>query len=793
MQKNIHHNNPQEAGIDLRQLLKRCRRNWYLFLLIPALIGALASFLLRYQVPVYEVKSSVLLRDEKNKQGVSSMDLIAKELGLVSDKKMVIDESKIMSSYTIIERVVNKLKLDRIVYRKGTIKDVELYGGTAPIQIDSFTLRDTAKGFKALIDIISDTQYEIKNTEGWYQKCTFGTLCSSKYGDFSISKSNNTDIIKDKHFVIECSSPEKAIKGIIKSIDMVLPKKESNIIEPTIKTTMPNKAKDIIYAMVDEYNNYRLADKKIVSQSTLNFIDRRLDSLTSELTNVESDIEIYKKKEGITESQADIGYFFSRLNQYDGELVKLEVQNDILEGIDKLLRKPLITFELLPTNLEIKSSSLMAQINEYNKLVLDRNKLVKVAGENNPNLKNLTEDLYNLKRAIIDNVTRIKQENKSLLVETQSKNNQYAYKLGKNPRNERELTDIKRQQNIKQGLYLFLLQKQEETAIAMIDALPDARIIDKPTAGDIPMTKRKPVLLVAAIFAALVLTFFIVLLQGLFINTLQSESDITSKTSMPILAKIPFTKGNSGLITGEGNNSVSSEMFGFLRSNIQFLMPVSRQNTEGSVVLITSTKRGEGKSFISLNLGMSFALSNKKTIIVNLDLRRQNKLFDTISSDTTGISQYLTTELYPHEIIQNSGRHKNLYYIDSGSRATNAAGLLTNSKLKELISYLKNNFDYILITTPPVGLVSDALHLKSVADMTLFITRLGFTRHSDMKIIDSFEQNLNLPNPVIVLNGVPMGSQKENVYYNETALTEYASDKKVKNTFSGSWLKGKLS
>jgi tyrosine-protein kinase Etk/Wzc len=786
--------NKQEGGINVRQFIKRCRERWYVFLICPALIFSLAWVYTRYQVPVYEVKSSVLLKDEKNKQGVSASDLISKELGLTNEVKMLADESKIMASYSIVEKIVKQLKLDRIVYKKGTLLDEELYGPDSPILIDSLTLWDSTKTFKAALDIIDNTKFDLTTPDGTKKTQTFGIAFSNNYGSFLIKKDLSGKYKDLKELKIVCNGIEKTTKDVMKSIDIIVPKKESNIIEPTLKTTIPNKAKDIIYKMVDVYNNYRVNDKKQVSQNTLDFIQSRLLSLTSELSGVEQNMESYKKREGMTaDAQTDIGFFFSRLNEYDGELVKLEVQNNILEGIDALLRKPSTTFDLLPTNLDIKSTTLQNQISDYNKLVLERNKLVKFAGDSNPTLKGLMDDLYSLKRAIIDNVSRMKQENKSLLSQTQSKNNQYNYKLGKTPRNDRELTDIKRQQNIKEGLYLFLLQKQEETAIAMIGATADARIIDRPTTGDIPLIKKKPFIYLMSVFAGLVASLGLLLLHSLFINTIQSENDILEKTTMPILAKIPFQKGNKNAVVGSGSPSIVAEMFGFLRSNLQFLLPYN-QSGKGYMILITSTKRGEGKSFVALNLGMSLAMTQKKTVIVNLDLRRNNPAFQSISSKNIGISHYLTTELYPQEIIQPSSKHPDLFYISNGNIPPNPSAMLENPQLGQLIAYLRNNFDYIIIATPPVGLVSDALSLKQFADASLLVVRQGFTKLSDLKIVQDIENKLKLPNPVIVHNGLKWNNQREDVYYNEKKITDYkASAQGKRNVFSGAWLKGMFS
>jgi tyrosine-protein kinase Etk/Wzc len=791
---------PDEGGIDLRQIGKRIRKFWYLFILFPLLMSAMAWAYLQYQEPVYEVKSAILIKDEKNKQGISATDIITKELGLSASKKMLIDESKIMTSYTVIEKVVKDLKLDRSVAIRGAILNKEIYGDKCPLKIDSFVLRDTLTDFKASLDIIDANTFDITTADKMKQTCTFGTAFSNKYGDFLINRGYNAS---DKHFNIACMGTEKMASNIIKTISIDLPKKESNILEPTIKTTMPEKAKAILQRMVEVYNEYNLGDKKEVSENTVKFIKQRLDTLTTELAGVEQNVEAYKAREGITnDGISDINYFFNKLGETDSELVKLEVQNSILSSIETLLTKIDPDFDLIPTNLDLKSIPLQAQISDYNKQVLERNRLAKVAGDFNPNLKNLTLEINNNKRAIIENIRRVKNENASVLAQTKAKNDKFAGKLGEAPRNEREITDRKRQQNIKEGLYLFLLQKKEETAISMVGAIADARIIDRPIIGATPVGIKKSIIYLAAFSLGLFLSFLFVILQGLVVDTVQTESDIKAKTQLPILAKIPFNKTNSNWVVNADSQTMITEMFRSLRSNLQFFLPQNnpnqgfrdesgRENRRGQALLITSATSGEGKNFIALNLAMSLAIANKKTVILSLDLRSTKlSLNFPLLSTSAGITQYVTTDLYPHEIVQPSGKHDNLYFVNSGMIPTNPAELMMDAKMGVLFAYLKEKFDYIVINTPPVGLVSDAVSLKPYTDLTLFVVRYGFTKKSELDIIQSFVEGQKLPNPVLVFNGLKGSEQIENTYYSKNDKNAPLSKTRL---FSTDWFKNRFS
>lgn len=789
--KPIKNRHNEEAGIDIRQLIKRCRQYWYIFLILPVTMTAIAWLFLKYQIPVYEVKSTILIKDEKNKQGVSATDLISKELGLTENKKMLADESKILTSHTVIEKVVEDLKLNGQVWQKGKIKSVELYGRNSPIWIDSIQLRDTTKAFKATVTAMGNQQFQLTTIDGDKHVYTFGNAFSNNYGSFIIRKKEGFTTSQEE-YVINCESKEKTAREIIKTINIELPKKESNIFEPTIKSSIPEKAKDILQKMVEVYNEYNLNDKKEVSRNTLNFIEKRLVALTDELSGVERTVESYKEREGITDAPTDINYFFSRLGEYDGEMVKMEVQNNILNSIESILTKKDQYFDLLPTNLDLKSSNLQSLINDYNRIVLERNRLAKVAGEHNPQLKSLGDDIVNMKTAIIGSIRRVKQENANLLLQTKSKTNTYAQKLGKTPRNERELTDIKRQQNIKEGLYLFLLQKQEETAISMIGAVPDARVIDRPIIGEKPVNIKKTVVYIAALAIGLFSSLVIVTLISLFSKTVQSQSDIKSLTSANIINAIPFVKIPTDWQLQTDNRSALAESFRTLRSHLQYFLPSETVSSNGKVIVVTSASHNEGKSFVSFNLAMSLALADKKTVIVNLDLRRPRLTGDlAIPKGKAGIPQFLTSDLYPHEVIYPMTRHHNLNIVGSNTLPYNPSELMMHNKIGQLMGYLKLHYDYIIVHTPPVGLVADALSLKPFTDMTLYIVKQGQTTRSQMRAAYGLHEGQKMPNVHIVLNGTKENKKNSSYYYGTDLLSDSSSGFNkfspvnwIKNTFS---------
>jgi tyrosine-protein kinase Etk/Wzc len=780
----IQKNNTHSEGVNMEHLLSRFRRFWYVFILVPLFMTALAWLFLRYQTPIYEVKNAVLIKDDKNKQGISTSDILSKEFLHDGNNKMLNDEISIMTSQTVLEEVARRLHLDRTVYLRGQIHSTELYGNDNPIHIDGYSLKDTTKVFKASLDVKDSHSFQLTFEDGTQQEGDFDTTISNIYGNFLISKSQTGKYADKTKFKIVCKSIEKTAKDLREDIRIEMPKKESNLLEPIMKCAIPEKAKNILHDIVIVYNKNNIEDKNEVSKNTLNFIESRISSLTGELNGVEQHVEQYKTREGITsDGNSDIGFMFGRLSEYDGELVKMEVQNSLLNSIEGILKKNDNSFELLPTNLELKSTGLQGQIVDYNRMVLERNRLLKVAGENHPSLKTLTDDLKNVKVAIIGNISRVKDENNALLVETKSKNTKMTDKLVSTPRKERQLTEIKRQQNIKEGLYLFLLQKQEETAISIAGALTDARVVDRPIVGDAPLSTKQPLVYAVAIFLGLLLGSAYAILQDFLTNTVQNEDDITAQTDMPILGKIPFCTAKNNLVIEAGNRTAVAEMFRLLRTDLQYalqdnnlLKNANGLKKKGQVVMVTCTGSGEGKSFISLNLGMSLAIAEKKTVVIGLDLRRPKiSEYLSIPKDKKGISDYLTIGMHPEDIILKSEKNKDLFFIPSGYLANNPSELIMSPRMGDLFAYLKDNFEYIVIDTPPVGLVSDAFLLKPFVDMTLYVIRYGRTKRIQLSTVNRLFEGKKLSNPNIVFNGVKWDEQmsygKNNGYYTKEKMS----------------------
>lgn len=752
-------------GIDTAKILRLVRQYWYLYALSTATMLLLGWAFLNYQTPVYEIKSSILIKDDKTKQGISTADLLSKEFSLNANRKILTDETQIMTSYSILEEVAKDLKLDRSVYLPRFLSKIETYGEDCPIVIDSFKLTDVTKDFKASLEQLDDKSFQLTLDDGTKQVCSYGNTFSNTYGHFLIQKGTSLKYAKAKVLSIVCRSLENATKQTMKSVEIVLPKKESYIFEAVIKSSTPQKAKDILHKMVMVYNEQSLTDNSELSQSTLKFIEKRLSSLSGEMTGVEHKVESYKTKEGMTpDGTSDIGFLFNKLGEYDSELVKLGVQNDILSSLESVLVKDEVAFELLPTNLELKSSGLQNQITDYNKLVLERNRLARAAGDNNPNLKIIVEDLKNIRRAIIENISRVKQDNKTLLTQMESKNTQYTDKLSSSPRKERELLEIKRNQNIKEGLYLFLLQKQEEMGMSIVGVSANARVVDKPLVGDPPATTNQPFIYLFCTFLGLTLTSLSIGLKAINENTVQSEADISVQTGMPILAKIPFNTTKEDWVITTKSRTAVSEMFRLLRANLQFYLPKNNYENNGQVILVTSTISGEGKSFVTSNLAMSLAIADKKTVIIELDLRRPKMLDDSMSNDIKDVTDYINYNIHPSEIIQASEKHENLFFISSRPTTDNPSELIMNPKMSELLMYLREQFDYIIIDTPPVGIVSDALFLTPYTDMTLYVVRFGYTEKAQLRIINEFYEAHKLSKPTILFNGLKWDDRMKSKY-----------------------------
>ncbi|NUO00528.1 MAG: polysaccharide biosynthesis tyrosine autokinase, partial [Saprospiraceae bacterium] len=743
----------EEKPFDLRAFLfKYILSYWWLYG-IGLMLGMTGAWLyLRYSTPQYLTKSTILIKDPATSGEVGSEDLLLQELGLSSASKNIQNEVQILKSRTLMLEVVRRLGLDVAYINKGRVRNSEAYK-SSPVVLEKIdSLSEAPFLGSILLEPLDDNRFRI--VEGDSSQIYAYNLPVARYGNVFVIR--KTDFPFKGPVQVSFPDLEGIAQGYANSIDIKPVAEWSSVLELSLKDRVPEKAADILNTLIEVYNAAAIEDKNKISANTLDFIGERLALLTGELEVVEKDVEDYKRENEIVSQNAGDGTrLVDEINAYEREKSDIEIRRSIIGYVKEYLRNSKGSFELLPANLSLPNAALNVQIEKYNALLLERERLQRSAGDQHPDLNRQTAIILSTRENILSSVEQLEQETETSIKNLASRSGQFRGQVRSLPRKERELLEITRQQRIKENLYLYLLEKREETALSLAVTTPNSRLIDAAKSNYSPVEPKSQLIYTLAFVLGLGLPAGFILLRDLLNDTLQNEDDLKALSSAPVFGTIGFSKSKEHLVVKPNSRSAVSEMFRLLRTNLEF----GRTREGCQAYLITSGVSGEGKSFITLNLGMSMALSNKKTVVIGLDMRKP-KLGRYLGREGfagKGLSQYLIGEATEAEIIQESGVHPSLWHISSGPIPPNPAELIQSDRMPRLFEYLRANFDYLIIDSPPLGLVSDALMLSPMADRTLFVVRQGQTKKALLRRLEELHQEGKVHHAALIFNGIKAG------------------------------------
>ena len=750
-----------EVQLDVKKWMYKIISYWWLFLLSLSFFIVLTYLYLRYVEYEYETVGSLLIKTAQA-TGLSEEKILLQESGLFGSGKMMTNEIEILKSKSLMLEVVKRLGIHVQYFDIGRVKEGELYK-RSPIVLDTYDLVDKKDQFSFYLKILDDQKFRVsikEDLEGEIQ--TFGIPFFNNKGKFIISKSNSFSTAKDYgsiNYRIRINNPSRIAtryKNRVK-VDHVGEKWTSTVLEVKLIDPVPKKAVDIINTLFEVYNDAEIKDKNTVLRNTLDFIDKRIAILENELKLVEGGIENLKKDYEIVSQQAtgNTQLILEELNRLKQNLTDLEINRSLIQSLEDLFIENEQQLMLIPSNLVTNNQTLLDLVNSYNNIWFKKDKLIQSgATDQNPAVIAFERDLISFRSSILQTIKTLKDELDIPIRATSQRIEQLQENVKSIPTQERYLLDQKRQQAIIEGLYLFLLQKREETALSEAVATPNTRIIDLAESKNSPVFPQSRLFYLGALFIGFAFPFSVIFLRELLNDKIESESQIKKLVSIPVLGRIGLSKKEESLVVKPGSRSSISEMFRALRTNFSYLSP----GKESKVMLVTSSQGGEGKTFVTLNLGMTMALSDKKVIVVGLDLRKP-KLYKYmgIDSNDIGVSSYLVEKVGINEIVRQSEFHPNLFYITSGPIPPNPAELILTNKMNELIKKLKDNFDYVLFDTPPVGLVTDALLISNQMDNNLIIVRYKYSKIGMMEMLESFYKEGKFNNPGIVFNGVRSG------------------------------------
>lgn len=742
---NLETSNKSEINIKEQLFFYSQYWKWFVF---SALFFLSVSFIyLRYYIVEYGVNSTILIKDEK-KGGSSEFSAIS-DMNLFSSKNSVDNEIAILKSRTLSQNVVAGLDLDISYFSQDRLVNVEFYKDS-PIKILFY---NKSKNYNKInkqltIKVESDTNYSLsENNTEIFNEYIFGQKVTNELGTFTIIKNNVFSKNELPTISIVKSSLESTANDFRGSLTISLVDK-TNVINLSNIDPIPQRGLDFLDEVVNQYNLDAIRERNQVANFTKDFIDLRLQIITKELGGVEQQQEIFKKTRNLTSLEADSELSLAQATDYDRSILNIETELKVSEFMLNQISK-MKPNELIPANIMSSKEGSNGGVDQYNTLVLERRRQLKSATEDNPMIKNMDSQLLSVKLNIIEGLKNKQKDLKINILDLSNTRAHFDNKVGKVPTNDRFYNEIARQQHVKESLYLYLLQKREETELSLAASSPKAKIIDKAYLSG-PVSLNKLVFYLVAFAIGIFIPFGILFLLNFLDTKIKSRKDIVGKVSIPYLGDLPRSNDNEDIIKVNSRSS-SAEAIRMIRTNLEFMLAHVTKN-KCKTIFITSSISKEGKTFCAVNLATTIALSEKKVLIIGMDIRNP-KLDTYIDLPSKGLTNYLSKEDGTiNDFIVKVNAIPNLYALASGVIPPNPVELLMNDKINIMFDELKLQFDYIIVDTAPVSLVTDTLLIAKNADAFIYVMRANYLEKGMLQFAETLYKEGKLPNMCILLN-----------------------------------------
>ena len=776
MKENSYDNNMSELDeekVNYQELLFKYIIHWPWFVVsvLVCLIGAWVY--LHFQTPVYQVSASIMIKDDK--KGSGSTDLGNLGIGGVITSTQGIDnEIEVLRSKTILKEVVNNLELYITYYDEDEFPEKELYQ-TSPV-IVNLTAQEADKlpgsallAMKLSPEGVLDVNLKVGLNEYNQRFEKLPAVLPTDAGTFgfalkdSLSGGQMEGHKGERHIRAVVSRPFGVAKGYQGALSIAPTSRTTSVAVVSLMNTNIQRARDFINKLMEMYNRNTNNDKNEVAEKTREFINERIKIIDEELGSTEDKLEAFKRNAGLTDISSDAQLAVSGNAEYEKRRVDNGTQINLVRDLIKYINNPLNEYELLPGNIGLSDAGLTTQIGRYNELIIERKRLLRTSTESNPMIVNLDTSIRAMKSNVQAAINGTLQGLLIVKADLEREAGRFSRRISDAPGQERQYVSIARQQEIKAGLYLMLLQKREENAITLAATANNAKIIDEPVATGGPLSPKPNMIYMIALVLGVGMPVGVIFLIGLTKFKIEGRGDVEKLTRLPIVGDVPLTNEKAGSIAVfENQNTLMSETFRHIRTNLQFML-----ENDQKVILVTSTVSGEGKSFISSNLAISLSLLGKRVIIVGLDIRKPglNKIFN-IPRKEQGITQYLSNpEKNLMDFVQPSDVSKNLYILPGGIVPPNPTELLARDGLDKAIETLKKNFDYVILDTAPAGMVTDTLLVGRVADLSVYVCRADYSRKAEFTLINELAADNKLPNICTIINGLDLKKKKYGYYY----------------------------
>jgi tyrosine-protein kinase Etk/Wzc len=741
----INKNKSELWNLSVRDIFYKYVRFLPLFLLSLAFALLIAWIYLRYSTRIYGAGGTMLIKSEKTAR---SNDKIEEILAGNNKSQDIQTEMEILRSQPLMKRVVERLQLQFSYYSIGKIKELNMYK-QGPFLIEAFQIKDSSRSFTLKIKALNQNEFRINNES---QNIPFGKFFENEYGVFRLVK-NGTPPSEGAEFNVNWQ-PAAAVAGGLAGAVRVQPKTPgTTILAVGIQSTNPQMAADIVNNLMVQYDSMTVEQNNYSTDQMLAFIDERLRILNHELDSIQQILLAYQQKNNLPDADVLLTSYLDKLKEADKATEENQIRLNVATMIDEYLKNKSNEYVqvIVPSSLGLEDLTLNELINGYNKAQLNRQALLDAnVTPDHPLIKGAEGQIEKLRESILENLRNIKASIAAVLAASNRKSNIGQSELRDLPYKLKELAEIQRQVSTKQELYKLLQGKREEAAISRASTTANSKVIDMAFASNTPVSPNKKAIQILGVLIGLGLPALIIFIGEVINDKVTTRFDIEKITAAPVLGEVGHSYSDKTLIVNKTSRSMVAEQFRIIRSNLQYILP----KIEKPIILVTSSFSGEGKSFVSTNMGSVLALTGKKTIILEFDIRKPKVLAGLNISKRSGISNFLLGKGQLDELIIPVPDQESLYVLPCGPIPPNPSELLLDPKVNELFEALRTRFDVIIIDTAPVGMVSDAMTLGKYADCTLYLVRQGHTFKKQVALIDEFYKEKKLPKVSIVINDV---------------------------------------
>jgi tyrosine-protein kinase Etk/Wzc len=750
-------NRSELGNLSIRDLFFKYIRFLPFFILAIAVMLFAAYGYLRYATRIYSSTGTLLIKNDQQK-GSSSDDKFESLFG--DNKSMNIqNEMEVLRSKPLMERVVRKLNLAIGYYAVGKIKSENIYK-QGPFSLQIFNLADSSNSFSIDVKFINDHQFHINNGDSTF---TFGEQFQNRNGVFSLVRNPFGVISYEYNVTWEPAS--SVASSLVKNLQVTPKTQGAGIISISIQGTNPKMCADVVDQLMEEYKTKTIEDKNLTDEQTLQFINDRMDSLGHDLDSIQKIKLKYQMDHDVIDLQAQANDYFQKFGETDKDLSEQGFQMDVANYVDGYLRdkknefnkivvpSSLAVNDPVPSSLGLNDPVLNGYIEAYNKAQIDRQNLLNSnIPPQNPSVRELTALIEKIRLNILESLKNIKATIKTAIDGLKQKKQTAEAELRGLPLKSQEYLEILRLVESKQDLYKILQTKREETAISKASNVSNSQVIDKASVVTTPIKPNGRAIRIFAILVGLAIPVLFIFLNEILNDKITTRYDIERITPTPILGEVGHSFAGNSLVVNKTTRSMVAEQFRIIRSNLQFVLG----KTEKPVIMVTSSFSGEGKSFACTNLGAVMALTGKKTVILEFDIRKPKIVSGLKMPKRSGITNFLVQKADLAELIAPVPGSDNLFVLGCGPVPPNPAELLLEPAVAEMFEYLKKNFDVVIVDTAPVGMVSDAMTLGKFADCTLYLVRQRHTFKKQIGLIDDFHKENKLPKISIIINDVKL-------------------------------------